>query len=101
VTDCFRCGDDEHLSADCPNTTPRKRAPAAIWPPAMAGPERPDIPPPPPRRPDREIADPQPRADSIRDAMGWSRHHVDDRLRELAARQMAESRRDPRRFYGP
>jgi hypothetical protein len=25
--------------------------------------------------------------------MGWSRHHVDDRLRELAARQVAESRR--------
>jgi hypothetical protein len=94
VTDCFKCGSDEHLYAACPEVAPRRtRAPAAVWPPATAESSRPDIPPPPPRRPDQEIADPQPWADAIRTAMGWSRHHVDDRLRELAARQVAESRR--------
>lgn len=103
MTDCFHCGDDDHLSYNCPNRTRRRKAPPAPGPPAGAEPSgRPE---PPPfttlyQRPAAEIADPQPWADSIRTAMGWSRHHVDEYLRELAARQVAESRRDPLRAVG-
>jgi len=101
VTDCFSCGEDDHLSYDCPNRTRRTRTPAAVWPPATAEPE--GRPTPPPfttlyQRPAAEVSDPQPWADSIRDAMGWSRNRIDNRLAELAARQVAESRRDPRRL---
>jgi len=35
VTECFRCGSDEHLSRDCPNRTPGRTAPAP--PPAEPG----------------------------------------------------------------
>jgi hypothetical protein len=38
MTDCFHCGEDDHLSYDCPNRTPRKSAPAAVWPAATAEP---------------------------------------------------------------
>lgn len=101
MTDCFHCGDDDHLSYDCTNRTRRRRAPAAVWPSATA--ESGGRPEPPPfttlyQRPPTEIADPQPWADSIREAMGWSRDGVDSYLRELAARQAAESRHDPLRL---
>lgn len=107
MTDCFHCGDEDHLSYDCPNRTRRTRAPAAPWPAAGAEPVK--TPQPPPfsslyQRPADEIADPQPWADAIREAMGWSRDHRDARLRELARRQVAEARRERLAsipLYGP
>lgn len=95
MTDCFRCGDEDHLSYDCPNRTPPHRTPAAVWPAATAG--QPERPAPPPfttlyQRPPQDIADPAPWADSIRETMGWRRDGIEDYLRELAARQVAESR---------
>ena len=94
MTDCFHCGNDDHLSYDCPGRTRRTRAPAAPWPTAGAESTRPQ---PPPfaslyQRPVEERADPEPWADSIREAMGWSRHCREDWLRDLAARQVTESR---------
>ncbi len=50
MTDCFHCGEEDHLSYDCPNRTRRRRAPAAIWPEAIAEPKPTYIPPPPPPR---------------------------------------------------
>lgn len=95
MTDCFHCGDQDHLSYDCPTRTRRTRTPPAVWPSATAAPQpTPQPPPVPPRRPADQIADPQPWADAIRDAMGWSRTHRNDRFRELARRQAAESRRE-------
>lgn len=36
MTDCFHCGQEDHLSYDCPNRTRRRKAPAAVWPAATA-----------------------------------------------------------------
>jgi hypothetical protein len=38
LTSCFRCGDDDHLSYDCPQATPPRSAPPAIGPSGTAGP---------------------------------------------------------------
>jgi Zinc knuckle len=102
MTECFSCGQDDHLSYDCPNRTRRKSTPPAAWPSATA--ESTPTPQPPPywtiyQRPAEEIADPHPWADQIRAKMGWHHGDEEERLRELARRQVAESRRDPLRIH--
>ena len=90
---CFRCGQVGHLRAACPQGKP---LPAAV--------PAPDAPAPldrlpgygvpiPPRRPEEEIADSRMWAGIIRDQQGWHSSDDEERKRELARRQVTESRR--------
>ena len=97
MTDCFHCGEDDHLSYDCPNRTHRRRAPAAPWP--TAGAESTGRPQPPRGLPAVEHARPVPAGTpgpgcptSLRLIKGWSAGQRRDKRRELAAEQAAESR---------
>jgi hypothetical protein len=106
MADCFRCGQDDHLSRDCPRHTPKRAAPdAAIG-----------LPPSPPRQEDKpvpvvrqawETGDATMWAERIRFGMGWPAGRSDVRPRTLeqemavtfpsrvkAAQQALDSRRD-------
>jgi hypothetical protein len=113
MTDCFHCGDDDHLSYDCPNRTRRRTAPA---PPQASGQAAEPGPasrlpgygtPVPPRKLPGEIADYAAWARKTWESLGWPsgqivrtpfREHArlpirtDDELRAIATRQLAASR---------
>lgn len=93
MTDCFRCGDDDHLSYDCPSRTRPLAAPAAALglPPAPLS-TRPEDKPVPVRRTPGEIGDYRQWPARIRRAMGWHGGETDDLRRARAAEQTAESR---------
>jgi hypothetical protein len=96
MTDCFHCGDDTHLSYDCPRHTSPRPTPVSA----------PGLPPAPEhhpaswtenigtlRVPPSHVADPTRWSEHIRDAMHWSPDHQEQLLRAAAARQVAEARR--------
>jgi Zinc knuckle len=90
--DCFRCGDDDHLSRDCTRRT-RKRTttrPAHGLPPAPSN--RPEDKPIPEHREPSQIADPVAWVAAIREAMKWSVGAREIMMRGMAGRQVAEAR---------
>lgn len=93
MTNCFRCGDDDHLSYDCPNHTRQHTPPTAAHglPPVPLS-TRPEDKPVPVRRTPGEISGYETWPDRIRDAMGWLRGNDDRLKRAKAAEQVAESR---------
>jgi len=62
VTECFRCGSDEHLSRNCPHRTPPRTAPAP--PPAEPGGSKWQL-------PDVDPAIARRHAAAIRQQLGW------------------------------
>lgn len=87
ITTCYRCHEPGHLRSQCPR---KREVPAAAPLRAAAVSGYPAVP---PRRPTAEVAaDPAGHAAVIRTALGWHPADSADRLRELARRQVAESR---------
>ncbi len=83
---CHTCGQEGHYARQCTAPAP------AIAGPALKG--TPSPPPVPPRRPESEIADAEAWAGRVRQHFGWDAMSGEHRRRELARRQVAESRRD-------
>lgn len=97
MTQCFRCGDDDHLSYDCPSSTPASRAPepARELAPALDRPENKPIPAPVPASQRAQYGDVNPYAEQVRELMGWPRTGSEaehNRKRIIAAEQVSESR---------
>ena len=80
MTDCFRCGDDTHLSRDCPRHTSKRATPepAIGLPPSPARQEDKPIP---VARQAWEIGDATMWAERIRFGMGWPAGRSDIRPR--------------------
>lgn len=83
---CYKCGEPGHVKRDCPS---ERSVPASalaspaleeVWPPRVA----------PYDPPDPEVA--RRNAEQIRAAMGWSEDERARQLRELALKQVEESR---------
>jgi hypothetical protein len=94
---CFRCGDDDHLSRDCPPRTRPARAPDPAPGLTPAPSNRPEDKPIPERRDPSEIADPGAWADTIRRTEGWEAGAREVMTRGMAARQLAEDAMRTRR----
>lgn len=95
MTDCFRCGDSDHLSYDCPTHMRQAPAPAPRPPAAPGRPENKPIPAPVPPEQCAQYDTVSPRAEALRRQMGWTLSATEAReldSRAKAAEQAAESR---------
>ena len=95
MTGCYRCGDDDHYSRDCPTHSPSRPVSSDAGTPLrddprLRGPAYTQRVP--PRRPPEEIGDAAAWSAAIREAMGWDRSSEEKRLRRLAAEQVIEFR---------
>jgi hypothetical protein len=93
---CYHCGQPGHIKSECPSRRGGASPPA---PPAESGvPEHPAAKPVPAPVPiwDRALyEDRAPWAEWVREQMGWSHDAREQRLRKLAAEQVAEFRAGP------
>lgn len=99
MTECFHCGDDDHLSYDCPRHTRISTAPDpahGLTPaPESNRPENKPVPEPVPAAWRAQYDDAAPWAEWVREKMGWPRHASEAaelRSRAKASRQVSESR---------